>query len=186
MKQFNSQELLQNLQLQVKEIINQTVHLKKYSKEVLQKKPNATNWSVGEILEHLNFYCQFYLPVIEQKLHLHQTTAAPNFKSGLLGNYFTNSMLPNKEQQIANKMKTFKAANPPQHNNAIESLNIFINHQHQLLNLLHIAQMANLNSIKIPTSLSKLIQLKLGDVFRFLIAHQQRHFIQIQHTLSRL
>lgn len=183
MKKFNSQQLLQNLQHQVKENIKQAINLQQYSKEILQKKPNETTWSVGQILEHLNFYSSFYLPLIEQKLHLHQTAAAVYFRSGLLGNYFTNSMLPNKQQQITNKMKTFKAANPAENNSALDALSNYINHQYQLLNLLQVAQMANLNSIKIPTSLSKLIQLKLGDTFRFLIAHQQRHFIQIQHTL---
>jgi hypothetical protein len=31
-----------------------------------------------------------------------------------------------------------------------------------------------------------MIKLKLGDTFRFFIAHEQRHFIQIQNTLQLL
>ena len=59
-----------------------------------------------------------------------------------------------------------------------------ISHQHHLLNLLQIAKTANLEHIRIPTSLNKFISLKLGDTFRFFIAHEQRHFVRINAILK--
>ena len=44
---------------------------------------------------------------------------------------------------------------------------------------------AQLGKIRIATSISSLLKLKLGDTFRFLVAHQQRHFIQIHNTLQQ-
>ena len=65
-------------------------------------------------------------------------------------------------------------------------LSEFINHQHHLLNLLQIARTANLEYNRVPISLTKLIKLKLGDTFRFFIAHEQRHFLQIERTLKEV
>jgi hypothetical protein len=60
----------------------------------------------------------------------------------------------------------------------------FIRHQHRLLNLLQIAKTANIGRLRIATSLSKLVTLKLGDTFRFFVAHEQRHFLQIEKTFA--
>jgi len=43
-----------------------------------------------------------------------------------------------------------------------------------------------LNTIRVPLSISKLVTLKLGDTFRFLIAHEQRHFIQARNSLKAI
>jgi hypothetical protein len=76
-------------------------------------------------------------------------------------------------------MKTPKNAIPAAQPNEAAMLEEFIHHQHQLLQSLQIAGNANLNKIRISISINKWIKLKLGDTFRFLIAHEQRHFLQI-------
>jgi uncharacterized damage-inducible protein DinB len=38
----------------------------------------------------------------------------------------------------------------------------------------------------VPISIAKFIKIRLGDTFRFLIAHQQRHFAQVANTLKAL
>ena len=43
----------------------------------------------------------------------------------------------------------------------------FLQHQHQLLNLLEISHHADLNKIRVPTTLHSFIKLKLGDTFSF-------------------
>jgi DinB superfamily len=63
-------------------------------------------------------------------------------------------------------------------------LDTFIRQQHELLELLELAKTKNIGSIRTPISISRLIRLKLGDTFRFLIAHEQRHFIQVKNTLA--
>jgi hypothetical protein len=60
----------------------------------------------------------------------------------------------------------------------------FFQHQNKLLQLLDVARRRNMNSIRIPISISKLIRFKLGDTFRFLIAHEQRHMIQARNAIK--
>ncbi len=184
MKKINSNTLLQHLQDDVRQIIFSANQLHQYPKEILVQQVEPNSWSVAQVLEHLNIYSRYYINAIEKQLHLNKTAPCEIFVSGWLGNYFTNLMLPTKENTIAKKMNAPKNAIPSLQPNANDMLSECIRHQHHLLNLLAIAASVNLNSNRIPTSLSKLIKLKLGDTFRFFIAHEQRHFLQIDKVLK--
>ena len=186
MKQINSNTLLELLQADVREILLQCSALQAKPASLLQQQPQPDKWSVAQVLEHLNFYSRFYITAIEQKLHLNQSGPNKDFTPGWLGNYFTKLMKPTAEKTIASKMKAPANAVPSAQPDATEVLTEFISHQHHLLNLLQIARTANLEYNRIPTSLTKFIKLKLGDTFRFFIAHEQRHFLQIENTLKQI
>jgi uncharacterized damage-inducible protein DinB len=183
---YNSNALLDSLQADVRQIILQANQLENLQTELLNQQPAADKWSVAQVLEHLNIYSRYYINAIEQKLHLNQSGPNVDFHTGWLGNYFTNLMKPMDDNKIAKKMKAPKNAVPSSQPNAKAILAEFINHQHHLLNLLQIAKTANLEFNRIPTSLSKFISLKLGDTFRFFIAHEQRHFVQVENVLKAL
>lgn len=186
MKKINSNQLLENLQTDVRKILLQASQLQQTDTAILEKEPATGKWSIAQVLEHLNIYSRHYITAIERKLHLHQTTSGHFFYPGWLGNYFTKLMLPAANNAISKKMKAPKNAIPSAKPNAAAMLDEFILHQHHLINLLQIARLADLQRIKIPTSLSSFIKLNLGDTFRFFIAHEQRHFVQIEHTLKML
>jgi len=186
MKTINSNTLIENLQAGVKTLLLQAGQLEAYPKDILEQQPATGKWSVAQVLEHLNIYSRYYINAIEEKLHLHQTSAKQSFKPGWFGNYFINMMKPGAKNAINNKMKTFKNAEPSVQPDVNEMLQEFLQHQHHLLNLLQLARSADLSAIRIPISLSKYIKLKLGDTFRFFIAHEQRHFVQIDNTLTAL
>lgn len=186
MKTVNSKMLLESLREQTRAIILQAGQLKHFPLEALAKSPAADKWSVAQVLEHLNIYCRYYLTAIEKKLHHNQTSATTHFTPGWLGNYFTRLMQPHQSGSIKKKMKSPANATPSSFPDAKAMLDEFIQHQHHLLNLLQIAEQHDLNKNRIPVSISKLISLKLGDTFRFVTAHQQRHFIQIANTLERV
>ncbi len=95
-------------------------------------------------------------------------------------------MLPKSNGQITNKMQAPKGYRPPSdidNNIVIEE---FLKQEHDLLEFLDEAGRKDLQRIKIPISLSRFIRLQLGDTLRFLIAHHQRHFIQVQNTLKEI
>ncbi len=186
MKQINSEVLLDQLQADVREIILQASRLQQIANELLQKSPAAEKWSVAQVLEHLNIYCRYYIKAAEKKLHLHQTKSAAIFKPGWLGNYFTRIMKPQQGNKIASKMKSPSNALPSAQPDAKAMLDEFLLHQHHLLNLLQISRSANLNSVRIPTTLSRFVTLRLGDTYRFFIAHEERHFVQINQVISTL
>ncbi len=183
MKKIHSKVLLAQLQANVRELILQASQLQQTDTATLHIVPAPGKWSVAQVLEHQNIYSRYYLQAIEKKLHFNESTPHPLYTPGWLGNYFTNLMKPTADKRIVKRMQSPKNALPSVQPDAVIMLKEFLQHQHHLLNLLHIAGTVNLESIRIPTSLSKLIQLKLGDTFRFFIAHEQRHFVQIQNVL---
>lgn len=179
---MNSIVLLDNLQADVRNLLLKAHKLEVLPKDILEKQPAPGKWSVAQVLHHLNIYSRFYISTIENKMHRHQTTAKQEFKPGWLGNYFTNLMKPNTDSVVGKKMSAPKNAIPADQPNSAAMLQEFIQHQNHLLNLLEIAKSASLD-IRIPTSLSRLITMKLGDTFRFFIAHEQRHFVQIANAI---
>ena len=137
---------------------------------------NETSWNILECLEHLNLYGDFYLQQIESKIKNSNTKADDEFKSSLFGNYFAKSMLPKEK---LNKMKTFRDKNPLNAKLDKMVINRFIDQQITLLELLNQSRKVSLNKVKIPTSISNLVRLKLGDTFQFFINHMIRHLNQI-------
>lgn len=174
---MKSEILLQTLIEQTKQIIKEAESLTNNDLQTLTWKENESSWSILETLEHLNLYGDFYLNEIENKIKNSKTTNSVEFKSGFLGNYFAQSMLPKEK---LNKMKTFKNKNPL---NAVldkSVLDKFINQQIKLLDLLDQAKKIDLNRIKTAISITQLIKIKLGDTFPFFVNHIIRHLKQIE------
>jgi len=149
--------------------------------EELNKRLTDESWSVLECLEHLNLYGNFYLPEIKNRIERSKTKAATEFKSGWLGNYFAQSMLP---KENLNKMKAFKSMNPIHSSLSKNTVTVFIDQQKQLLDLLNASRNVNLNKVKTNISITTLIKLKLGDTFKFLIYHNKRHVVQAKKVLA--
>ena len=184
MKKFKSEELIDQLEADVKKIISAAEHLQTADPIKLNYCPEDGQWSVVQVLEHLNAYNRHYLPLIERSMiHITKDVSAW-FVSGFLGNYFVNAIKPTNVFEIKKKMRTGKAFNPDKGVNVDTSFKEFFQHQHKLLNLLEVSRRRNLNSVYVPTAFSKLIHFKLGDMFRFLIAHEQRHMIQARNAIK--
>jgi len=135
------------------------------------------------VLEHLNSYGYYYLPAIKSSLQQDKPATA-FFKPGWAGDYFTKIMKPTEEGEIRMKMKAPKDHRPAPSLDIKTVLDEFIRQQHALLDLLESAKSKNIGSIRTPISLTRFIKLKVGDTFRFLIAHEQRHFVQIKVALK--
>lgn len=180
---IQQEELLESLKKDI-EILIECSDFFRNEIDALLIPPVPGKWSIAQILEHLNSYGRIYLPQIDKAISTSQSKREAWFNSGFLGNYFTNLMKPKDVFEIKNKMKTMKNHSPDNNLNPGKVLDEFIDQQHQFLQLLEMAKMRSLNSIRIPISVSKFIKLKLGDTFRFLIAHEQRHFVQARNTIK--
>ncbi|MFC4164236.1 DinB family protein [Epilithonimonas zeae] len=150
----------------------------------LNFRKSEDSWSILECMEHLNFYGDFYLSEIENRISesRFQTTKS-YFKSGVLGNYFANMMLPKEK---LNKMKTLKISNPIHKLLDKSIIEEFISQQNKMLELLGKAKNVDLEKTKTSISISKLIKLKLGDTFRFVIYHNLRHIKQAENILKSI
>lgn len=178
---FNSNQLIEDLLERTRKNINKAEDLKNREVSLLNWRSTKESWSVLECIEHLNLYGDYYLPECERVMELSHHISDKNFKSGWLGNYFAQSMLPKEK---LNKMKTFKDKNPINSQLTKSTLDRFILQQQKTLDLLHIARNKNLGKIKTGISISKWIKLKLGDTFRVVIYHNDRHMVQIDNILQ--
>ncbi|ROH94919.1 DinB family protein [Chryseobacterium cucumeris] len=147
----------------------------------LNFRTSTESWSTLECLEHLNRYGDFYIPEISRTISSAGKPSQLYFKPGILGNYFAKSMLPKEK---LNTMKTLKAMNPIHSNLDKSVVDTFIKQQKKMLELLEEAQFIDLEKTKTSISISKLIKLKLGDTFRFVIYHNARHVEQIKRILT--
>jgi hypothetical protein len=123
----------------------------------------------------LNLYGDFYIAALTDSISKSKTAPQKEFNSGLLGNYFANSMKPKAK---LNKMATFKDKNPLGSKLDHTTIDRFIDQQTTMLQLLNQSRKVDLSKTKVPISITKYIKLKLGDTFRFVIYHNDRHIAQ--------
>ena len=99
---MKAEALIRDLVERTKDHLNRVQKFSDLSDEELNFKSSPERWSILECLEHLNRYGRFYIPEMQQRID--QSSHRPgDFKTGWLGNYFANSMLPKDK---LNKMKT--------------------------------------------------------------------------------
>ena len=182
MKALNKNELLDSLEIKVEGHLQEAV--KNFQNlpedQLLRLAPNG-GWSIAQCLEHLNGYGHYYLPQIEKCLNIPPRGLIPDtFKSTWLGSYFTRTMDPATGKK---KYKAFKNHIPFPDLDAHAVVAEFIRQQETLLTYLKKARSADLNAIKAPISISKWLKLRLGDVFQFLIAHNERHVLQAKKLI---
>lgn len=153
------------------------------SESTLNKKSDEKSWSVLECLEHLNLYGDFYIPEINKRLENASNDGSSTlFQSGLLGNYFAEVMQV-KNGKI-NKMSSPKDKNPNNSMLSTQTIDKFIIQCDKLETLLNRATNVDLTKTKTAISLSPLIKLRLGDTFRVVVYHIERHIAQADRTLT--
>ena len=184
MKKIKTSHLLEGLKADTRQIILQTNHLLREDPETLLQQPEEGKWSVAQVIEHLNSYGRYYLPLVEVSVSGRTSPPKEFYRPGWLGNYFTKAMKPKNNGQITNKMQAPRSHRPSRDIGNDIVLKEFLEQEQLLLGLLDKADEVNLEKSRIPISISRFIKLQLGDTFRFLIAHHQRHFVQVNNTLK--
>jgi DinB family protein len=183
MKSFKSIDLIEQLQADIRQLILAATYLEKEAPGLLLAAPAPGKWSVAQVLEHLNSYGRYYLPAIEKSLKVDKPQKQL-FTPGWVGNYFTKIMRPGIDGKIGNKMNAPKNHRPAADLDIKPVIDNFLEQQQWLLELLEKAKQKDIGAIRTPISISRFIKLKVGDTFRFFVAHEQRHFLQIANTLS--
>jgi phosphatidylinositol kinase/protein kinase (PI-3 family) len=185
MTSYNRDTLIENLLDQTEIVLKKAIEWQLIPHSTFALRPSSESWSANECLQHLNSYGRFYLPAIESVLsRSEKRESSTQFSSGWLGNYFTKLMMPGTDGKPSTKMNSPKDHAPK---TIIESrlvISEFIDQQEKLLALLNTAKKFDLNTVKVGISIAPIIKLKLGDVFRFVIAHQVRHILQAERALS--
>ncbi len=179
-------ELLINLEKSIISVKN----LQKLPLEKLNYKKNTLSWSVLECLEHLNLYGNFYLPeiqktiekAIEKQTLQSQSIVNQTFNSGFFGEIFVDFI------QVKNgKIKKMKAPKNKMPVNSGLDYQTIITFSAQLDTLRLLLEKTREKEIdmmkaKTPISITKLIKFSLGDTFRFVVFHIERHVLQAENT----
>lgn len=186
MAKFKTEDLINELKGDVHKIIASAEQMRGADKGKLIYQCDKNSWSVVQVIEHLNSYSRYYLTQIDRALSEMNDTRNAWFNTGFWGDYFTKMMKPTNVFEVKNRMKAMKKYTFPNSLNVNSVFDEFMKHQEKLLQLLDASKDRDLNSIKVPITMSKYIKFKLGDTFRFLIAHEQRHMVQARNTMRKV
>jgi len=160
--------------------------------ELLNRKPNSKQWSIIEVVGHMN---QAYVDYKTKINHALQTFPKKNTEEG--ETYIANgmgkmaiSMIRPKNGQRKWKMKTMKKFEPhavlSQASKAeIEAtFKTFFENQQHLKSAILASRKLNLKKHKITSAIGPIVKFYLPDCFEFIVSHEERHVIQIQELLA--
>lgn len=150
----------------------------------LNWKESPKCWSIAECLHHLNIISGYYINLFMQRIEMGiQRSYKPKktFKLRYLGNYMVNSVRLNEDNQLQNKIKTPKAYNPELSSfKGGEVIQLYLQYQKDMLDVLQASRAVDLSKVRVPIAIFRLIKLRLGDMLRFVIFHNERHLVQAQ------
>lgn len=187
MPTFEHKTLLRQLRADVQAAIHKLEALRELPDATLRHRPAEGSWSPVEIIDHLNFYAGYYTQAMAKAVQGAKETRPARFRGGWLGHYFTRIIGPAPEgEQLTTKMRSPRDARPapPAELDPQAGIKQLLEYQEALLRLLNQAEHIQLDRYRVPISLSRFIRLRLGDTFRFVIAHQQRHFQQLDRAIQ--
>ena len=179
---FDTQQLLSELKQITRENLERAKAIQAHSEEALAWREDEKKWNALECIQHLNWYSDFYLPEIDRRIQAAPKKSHPEFKTNWLGKKFVKAVSP--LEQGAKGMNTMKDKNPLAMDLSPATLDQFIGDQERMLKLLDAAKEVNLTKTKTSISISKLIKVRLGDTFRVVIYHNQRHLQQAERALQ--
>lgn len=181
MKTETRQDLIERLEQDLDGQLNiVTQNFQNLDDEQLNKKGEEGGWSIAQNLDHLNMYFDYYIPAVRGAIEkAKEAPDAAKFHSGWLGGYFTKMM----DYRNNKKSKAFKDYIPKDRLNSAEVVQKFIENEEEFLKLLRTTRNYDLTRIRLAISLTRWITMRLGDVFQFVIMHNERHLMQ---ALSRL
>ncbi len=184
---MDTRALIADLQRTLRAQLEEAQGLRSLPPEILRARPEPKRWSVLEVIEHMNLSSGHYYTAL-QRIYggtNNGLRSAPNYTPGRWGNYFTNAMKPKTDGAISWKMRTLGRFEPGTSGSvALGALDRFEAMCRGFIGLLERARTRGLEGEKVTSTLGPLLRFKAGDAFRFPIAHQERHMLQVRRTLA--
>ncbi|MBD2754317.1 DinB family protein [Spirosoma validum] len=156
--------------------------------EQLRWKPAPDRWSIVECLQHLNLAERFYIRNIQHKvdkLGLLQTNPTDqNVESDWIG----KAMLFAVDPQVKIKLPAPGMIRPRPAAELVPAdvIGQFLDLQTLLRSLLDKAVYLDWNQEKVMTLFGNWLKIRLGDAFRMLIAHTERHMKQAMRVKAEM
>lgn len=189
MEAMDTRTLIETLQAELRRQLEGCSQLRELPLEVLHQRPTPERWSVMEVLEHMNLSSGHYVKIL-QKLYADENNRLrfrTSFIPGRWGDYSARAMQPRPNGEMNWRMRTIARFTPrPNRVSQWQALDAFETMCHSFIGLLERARTRGLEGEKVTSTLGPILRLKVGDAFRFPIAHQTRHWLQIGNTLASI
>ena len=152
------------------------------SEEKLLNMPEAPGkWSMLQCLQHMSIATKLYNDNVKAELEGKQHPAASDtYKGHWKGRMFAKMNAPKPGGEIPMKLKTFKTMEPPSNLDAREVIQEFYEVHEEMISLINQSRKVNIDKIKVATALGSWVKLRLGEAYRFILAHTQRHIVQLK------
>ena len=154
--------------------------IKGLDESTLNQLEGPKKWSILQTLQHLTLANTIYVKNIDIAFEKYEKGSAEIYQSHWKGDWFTRLISPKQDGEVKNKMKTVGSMAPDQELDSKEIIPEFFELHEKFIEQMEESRKYNLNRVKITTGFGPLVKLRLGDVFSFLIAHVERHIIQIK------
>ncbi|MFY0594064.1 DinB family protein [Roseivirga sp.] len=166
---------VENLLAEVKSL------LEGLDERTLNMPEDVNKWSILQCLKHMSFAIEVYNKNVEKAFQSGKhNTPSEKYKSHWKGDMFTRLISPKDNGEVTRPMRTFSAMNPVQVLNAESVITEFFTLHEKFAELIKQSSEFDINKVKVNTALGPLVKLRLGDAFRFVIGHAERHLVQIK------
>jgi len=152
------------------------------SEDALLNLPEAPGkWSMLQCIEHMSLATLVYTANVKEVLaHNGLAPAAEAYKGHWKGRLFAKMNAPKPGGEIPMKLKTFKTMDPPGNLDPKTVIDQFFEVHDEMISLINQSRQVNIDKVKIATALGPWVKLRLGEAYRFILAHTQRHVVQLK------
>jgi len=148
------------------------------------KKPDSDTWSLGQILDHLNFVDGLYINLLNEKFSdKHQL---PTGGEPVKHRIWVRLVCAFFEPPYKIKLNVPGDNQPASDLQRESTINQFEDQTEALIEHAEEGRKYNLGAIKITSPLSDKIKLSVSEAFSFLATHQRRHLWQAHKVLENI
>lgn len=183
MYKISNLELNNDIITRISTVSNEAINLNRLDSQLLNTSPAEDKWSVNQCIEHLILTLIHYLSAIEKGIdQANSKGIGPSlqYKPGIIGNWFYHKMMPITSASKSSKFKTFRKLQPKQ---IEEPIHKFLEKHYKFEQLVNEIHKQNLEKIRVVSLAGPLIKFKLGDAYRIVTAHNERHLLQSQNVI---
>ncbi|MES1159796.1 MAG: DinB family protein [Bacteroidota bacterium] len=183
---FSKQNLLTELLDRIELAKASTQPFLRLTDDQLNFRPGPAKWSITQIFGHLNITHDIYIRRILTKITMAPDVKSQDYNSSWLGDWVYEKMMPRADGSVFRLRARKSNCLAAHEQNGKEVLHKFLQQCDALDDILRHASTKDLQRIKIPFSFTSLLQLRLGDNLRYLIAHNERHLLQAHRVMTLL
>ncbi len=175
-------EFIENLIARIDEVTRKTAEeFSPLTAAQLNWKPSEKSWSIAQCLDHIIVSNETYFAQLETVINNRwQNSFYQNIP--LLPKFWGSMIMKGVSPDSKRKSKTFKVFYPASSGIPVTIVKELASHNQTLKGFMEKSSHANLGRIVFTSPASKLITLRLKDVFKILTNHEERHLLQAKRV----